>query len=98
MKLALVIGQVVSTVKESGLATHRLLLLSDWPEIPDGTSPRQSYVAVDHVGAGDGEVVLVTTGSAARIGGDAELVPTDCAVVGIVDSVSHSGTVTYTTS
>ena len=42
-------------------------------------------VAIDNVGAGIGEVVLVTKGSAARIGCGMEKVPVDAAVVGIVD-------------
>jgi len=43
-------------------------------------------VAVDRVGAGIGEYVLVTTGSAARV--DAPSAPIDAAIVGIIDDGS----------
>ena len=43
------------------------------------------FVAVDNVGAGIGEIVLVATGSAARIGVGSEKSPIDAAIVGIVD-------------
>ena len=46
----------------------------------------ERFVAIDNVGAGIGEMVLVATGSAARIGCDKELAPIDAAIVGIVDS------------
>ena len=42
-------------------------------------------VAIDNVGAGIGEDVLVATGSAARIGCNVEASPVDAAIVGIVD-------------
>lgn len=94
MRLATVLGQVVSTVKEPGLERFTLLLVQD----STGPDPTQAdgpvYVAVDLVGAGTGEVVLVTTGSAARVAAGADA-PTDRAVVAIADSVIHDGTVTY---
>ena len=43
------------------------------------------FVAIDNVGAGIGETVLVAEGSAARIGCDLENAPVDAAIVGIVD-------------
>ena len=43
------------------------------------------FVAIDNVGAGFGETVLVARGSAARIGCDLEKAPIDAAIVGIVD-------------
>jgi ethanolamine utilization protein EutN len=42
-------------------------------------------VAIDNVGAGIGEIVLVALGSAARIGCDMANAPVDAAIVGIVD-------------
>ena len=47
------------------------------------------FIAVDNVGAGIGEIVLVATGSAARIGCNMENAPVDAAIVGIVDSGSE---------
>lgn len=91
MKLATVVGQVVSTVKQSGLDNLSLLVLREGEDGP-------TFVAVDLVGAGDGDVVLVATGSAARVCPQARDAPTDSAVVGIVDSVIHGGSVTYRTA
>lgn len=53
------------------------------------------FVAIDLAGAGVGEVVLVTRGSAARIGSDSDAVPTDAAVIAIVDSVQLDGSQTF---
>ena len=102
MRLAKVVGQVVATVKEPGLDGFKILLVEDLdPTDPDGEmSPRTpfgqaSYPAVDVVGAGEGEVVLVTIGSAARIPTSNGRTPTDAAVVAIVDSVIVGGEVTF---
>lgn len=93
MQLATVLGQVVSTVKEPGLGRFTLLLVQDTADgAGDGDGP--SYVAVDLVGAGVGEVVLVASGGAARVAAGADA-PTDRAVVAIADTVIRTGTVTY---
>jgi ethanolamine utilization protein EutN len=102
VQLARVLGQVVSTVKEPALERHTLLLLTDVGPTGEGDSGQKdpgdvSYVAVDLVGAGVGEVVLVCGGGAARVAAGAE-VPVDRAVVAIADSVIRAGTVTYSKS
>lgn len=94
MRLAKVLGQVVCTVREPGLANYTLLVLQDAPAGTPDQPAGADYVAVDLVGAGTGEVVLVTTGSAALVAAGREA-PTDAAVVGIADSVVQSGDVTY---
>lgn len=97
MKLARVMGQVVSTVKDQGLDNLSLLVLREAGPVADdpvGAAP-PTFVAVDLVGAGDGDVVLVVEGSGARQCAATATAPTDCAVVGIVDSVINEGTVTY---
>ncbi|MCW2581996.1 MAG: Ethanolamine utilization protein EutN/carboxysome structural protein Ccml [Klenkia sp.] len=95
MQLAEVLGQVVATVKQPGLASVTLLLVQD---VPDGDVTRTdrptSYVAVDAVGAGVGELVLVVAGAAARIAAGSQM-PTDRAVVAIADTVIRSGDVVY---
>lgn len=96
MKLATVVGQVVSTVKEGGLDNLSLLVLRDTG--PGAGPDAPTYVGVDLVGAGDGDVVLVATGGAARVCRQTAATPTDCSVVAIVDSVVHEGTVTYRTA
>lgn len=92
MQLAEVLGQVVSTVKRDGLDRFTLLVLQDRSAGPGGAA--STYVAVDLVGAGVGELVLVTTGSAARVAAGAE-VPADRAVVAIVDTVTERGVLVH---
>lgn len=94
MQLAKVLGQVVSTVKDPGLARFTLLLVEDAGGADPERTTGAAYVAVDVVGAGVGEVVLVATGGAARIAAGAEA-PTDRAVVAIADTVIREGSVTY---
>jgi ethanolamine utilization protein EutN len=98
VELGRVSGQVVSTVKEAGLHSYKLLLI-EAVEPATGKVTRQTpYVAVDLTGAGPGEMVVVTRGSAARVGNGAGEVPTDAAVVAIVDSVVVEGALTFSTS
>ncbi|TNC25703.1 EutN/CcmL family microcompartment protein [Amycolatopsis alkalitolerans] len=94
MQLATVLGQVVSTVKAAGLERHTLLLVRDAVDADCEQPGGAVYVAMDLIGAGTGEVVLVARGGAARVAAGAE-VPADRAVVGIVDSIIHKGNVTY---
>ena len=85
MYLGRVIGTVVSTSKNAHLVGMKLLILEKLTERleREGTSE----VAVDSVGAGAGEIVIVCKGSSARYvfgKGDA---PVDTSIVGIVDTV-----------
>ena len=56
---------------------------------PCSKTAQSRLVAVDNVGAGIGETVIVATGSAARIGCGMDSSPIDAAIVGIVDSGSE---------
>jgi microcompartment protein CcmK/EutM len=88
----------VSTVKQQGLHAYTLLLVAPVDPAsgePNGTTP---YVAVDLTGAGIGEMVVVSRGSAARISPGTEGVPTDAAIVAIVDSVVVAGAMTFSNS
>lgn len=79
MQLCRVVGSTVSTVKAPGLAQFKLLNVR--PEKSDGPE----FVAVDGVGAGEGDLVLVATGSAARELEAARGLAIDAAVIAIVD-------------
>ncbi|TCK21425.1 EutN/CcmL family microcompartment protein [Pseudonocardia endophytica] len=94
MQLAKVLGQVVSTVKEPGLGRFTLLVVQDVSSTDAARTDGPSHVAVDVVGAGVGELVVVSSGGAARVAAGAD-VPTDLAVIGIADTVINSGQVTY---
>jgi len=80
MQLCRVVGSTVATVKAPGLADYKLLHLK--PERGEGPE----FVAVDAVGAGEGDLVLVATGSAVRELDGLRGVAADAAVVAIVDS------------
>jgi len=84
MIIGKVIGTVVSTRKNPNLTGSKFLIV----EPMDGMAS-QRVVAVDNVGAGVGELVLVATGSAARVGAGNENAPVDALIVGIVDSAEQ---------
>lgn len=94
MQLAKVLGQVVSTAKHAGLDNATLLVVQDAPGDNPEDADGPAYVAVDTVGAGVGEIVLVAGGGAARVAAGAAA-PTDRAVVAIADTVVRAGAVTY---
>lgn len=93
MELGKVSGTVVATVKEPKLIGAKLLLV----ELLDlGAQPTaNSVVAIDTVGAGRGDVVLVVRGSSARQAGKMESVPTDACVIAIVEALEVSGKIRY---
>ncbi len=84
MLLARVVGTVVATRKDDRLQGRKLLVCR--PVAPDGTADGGYVVAVDTVGAGYQEMVLLVSGSSARMAGGKES-PVDSAIVGIVDEV-----------
>ena len=81
MLIAKVIGNIVATKKEEALTGMKLLIV----EAVEGTDLGKRWVAVDLVGAGSGEYVLITHGSAARIKTKAADAPVDSVIVGIID-------------
>ena len=92
MVLAQVKGSVVASAKVDSLNARKLLLVEivTLGEV-DLERTRRHLVCVDAVGAGAGELVLVVTGSSARIAPDLAEVSADAVIVGIVDSVQARG-------
>lgn len=86
MKIAKVTGSVVSTKKEEGLVGSKLMIVRF--EASDGVPYGNEEVAVDYVGAGIGEIVLVASGSATRTTETTKLKPIDLAIVGIIDNLN----------
>ena len=84
MLIGKIVGSVVSTRKNEKLIGSKFMIVEAVAE----TGNVKRIVAVDDVGAGIGELVLVATGSAARIGCNHENAPVDAAIVGIIDSGS----------
>jgi microcompartment protein CcmK/EutM len=93
MELGKVIGQVVSTVRDPGLPNLTFLLVNIVDEHGNATLPSQ--VAVDTIGAGEGEMVLLVRGSSARLILEGRS-PLDLSVVGIVDQISSGKQAIYT--
>jgi len=85
MFLAKVIGNVVSTQKDERLIGSKLLIIKKINE--NGEMQEDMLVAADTVGAGNGEIVLVITGSTARLMEQNHAVPIDASIVGIVDEI-----------
>lgn len=85
MIIGKVVGSVVSTRKNENLIGNKFLIV----EPLKGMQTGGRLVAIDNVGAGIGEIVLVACGSAARIGCGMETSPIDAAIVGIVDDGSE---------
>ena len=83
MFLARVVGTVVATRKDPGLAGTKLLVIQ--PLRPDRTPGGKPLVAVDSVGAGVTENVFYVRGREAALPFLPAEVPTDAAIVGIVD-------------
>jgi microcompartment protein CcmK/EutM len=92
MFLAKVIGNVVSTQKDARFLGMKLLLIQPYIN-KEGilAASGSSVVAVDSVGAGEGECVLFTQGSSARLTDTTKDKPVDAVIVGIVDSVEVDG-------
>ncbi len=86
MFLARVMGTVVASRKDAGLTGAKLLLLQ--PVRTDGADTGTPLVAVDSVGCGVGERVFYVRGREAALPFTPSEVPTDAAVVGIVDDVN----------
>lgn len=86
MILARVVGNVVATRKDARLEGKKLLVLQHLT--PAGARRDQYVVALDTVGAGDGERVLCVAGSSARMASGMKDTPVDTAIVGIVDEIS----------
>ncbi len=79
MIIGKVIGSVVSTRKNENLVGSKFMIV----EPVEGKNGK--IIAVDNIGAGIGEYVLVALGSAARVGCGKETAPIDAAIVGIID-------------
>ncbi len=89
MELARVVGTIVSTAKDAKLNGKKLLLVNIIEA--DQTPTKTHVVAVDTVGAGVGEVVILVRGSSARQAGNMSSVPTDTSIIAIIDSIEKEG-------
>jgi microcompartment protein CcmK/EutM len=93
MIVAKVMGLAVATLKHETLKTTKLLLVQ--PADSDGNPHGELFLAVDLVGAGEGELVIVSQGSSARAVSGLNSSPIDAAIVGILDSLRFEGAISY---
>jgi ethanolamine utilization protein EutN len=85
MRIAKVIGNVVSTRKDDALIGYSLLVVD---VLKPGTDLVQDQlVAIDTVGAGVGDLVLVAQGGAARVPIAPSKAPVDATIIGVIDTV-----------
>jgi ethanolamine utilization protein EutN len=93
MLIARVVGSAVSTVKTPELRGSKLLVVRE--ATPEDELVGAPFVAVDAVGAGEGELVLVAQGSAARQTTETQDRPVDALIMAILDSLEIAREVTF---
>ena len=99
MFLARVTGNVVATQKDKTLNGQTLFVVEPLNVKYDAETNKpaslgntgRAIVALDAVGAGEGQLVLIVQGSSARMTEQTKNLPADAVIVGIVDSASYAG-------
>ena len=81
-----VVGSIVSTRKNDKLIGNKFMIVE---LVGSMTGNAKQLIAIDNIGAGIGEYVMVAQGSAARVGCDIPDAPVDAAIVGIIDDGSR---------
>ena len=109
MFLGRVKGQVIATLKDKSMQGAKLLIIEplkvDYEHTAlagngNATAGRfavtgRAIVAMDMIGAGEDQLVLITQGSSARMADNCKNIPTDAVVVGIVDSAMVGKDIIY---
>lgn len=94
MFLARITGSIVATQKADSMVGQKLLVVEplrvNEKNKKDLQPTGRTFIVVDAIGAGEGEVVLCVQGSSARFMPETKTLPVDAAIVGIVDQV-HMG-------
>ncbi len=99
MFLARVTGNVVATQKDKTLNGQKLVVVEPLNVKYDEATSKpaslgntgRAIVAIDVVGCGNGQIVLVVQGSSARMTEQTRNLPADAVIVGIVDSADYGG-------
>jgi ethanolamine utilization protein EutN len=92
MFIARVTGSVVSTQKADSMVGQKVLVVEPY-RLDDKSRDQlittgRTFIAVDTLGAGVDDFVLVVQGSSARLTPETSKLPVDAAVIGIVDTVT----------
>ena len=93
MRIAKVMGTAVASAKHAALSSTKLLIVC--PTNIDGDISGDPFLAVDLVGSGAGELVIVSQGSSARLATDYKNSPVDAAIVGILDSLQYDDKIRF---
>jgi len=93
MIFAQVVGTVVATRREDGIRGARYLLVEQCSHRGDGRG--RYHVALDVMGAGLGELVMIAQGSSCRQTALSDRKPVDALICGIVDLVDEQGRIVY---
>ncbi len=92
MFIGKIIGSVVATQKTESMRGSKLMMIEPYvidPKTRDHfITTSKSLVAVDIVGAGEGQFVLAVQGSSARMTPETKTLPVDCTIIGVIDSVT----------
>lgn len=99
MFLAKVVGSLVATQKVANMRGHKLMVVEPYRLDPQDrtrlVSAGRTFVSVDALGAGEGEMVLITQGSSARLTPETKDLPIDTVIIGIVDRVDVEQTCVF---
>jgi microcompartment protein CcmK/EutM len=100
MFIAKVTGSVVATEKVAAMVGYKLLVVEPYrlesEQRKSLTTTGRTFIAVDTLGAGRGDYVLITQGSSARLTPETKNMPIDTIVVGIIDQVHVDNKSVYT--
>ncbi len=99
MFIAKVTGSVVSSQKTETMVGQKLLVVEPYRLESERrqslVTTGRTFVAVDTVGAGEGEFVLITQGSSARLTPETKNLPVDAVIIGIVNTVHVDQTTVF---
>ena len=89
MFIAKVTGSVISTQKVESMVGQKLLIVEPYrlesKKRESLETTGRTFIAVDMLGAGPGDYVLIVQGSSARMTPETKPLPVDCAIIGIID-------------
>ena len=95
MFIGRITGSLVSSQKVDSMVGQKLLVVEplrvDEKDASSLKPTGRTFITVDAIGCGEGEIVLCVQGSSARFTPETKTLPIDCAVIGIVDTVQVHG-------
>jgi len=93
MKIARIVGSAISTIEDEKVADKKLLICAETDQ--QGKVFGKSYVAIDLVDAGEGDLVLTCHGSAARQTHLTKDSPVDAVIMAIIDELAVDGEIVF---